>query len=206
MSPIPFILASGSPRRRELLATLGIEPTVVKPVVDERLREGEAPTAFVRRLSQEKAADVASKISSPATVLAADTVVILAADTIGIDEQGEILGKPTDAADARAMLQRLRGRTHRVCTAITLLKLGDDERRLTKMVCTDVLMRDYSDGEIRDYIASGDPFDKAGSYAIQTEAFHPVAHIDGSYTNVMGLPLEALAEALARLGVPVDDR
>ena len=199
MSPT-FILASSSPRRRELLASLGIDFTIVKPQVDETRRDGEDLIVYVQRLSQEKAEAVAEKVSSPAAILAADTIVILAADTIGIESGGELLEKPVDADDARRMLRRLRGRPHTVCTAITLLKLDDQPQRVSETVFTTVTMRDYDDDEIEAYIASGDPFDKAGSYAIQNEDFHPVEHIDGSYTNVVGLPVEAVQRALKTIG------
>lgn len=211
-----FILASSSPRRRELLASLGISFTIVKPQVDETQRTGELPLDYVARLSREKAADVVARLDEPAAVLAADTVVILGADTLGVDERGDILGKPADADDARDMLRRLRGRTHRVCTALTLVQVNgvgvhgpaslpnqNGIFPLTRITCTDVTMRDYSDAEIEAYIATGDPFDKAGSYAIQHPAFNPVARIDGSYTNVVGLPLETLREMLAEIGWPV---
>jgi len=179
-----------------------------------------------------------------ALILAADTVVILAADTMGVTETGEILGKPTDADDARAILRRLRGRPHVACTALTILNLtpqvetgsGDDtpqpllasdegktapegvaplqresgtrsKRRveviITAITRTTVHMRDYTDDEIDAYIATGDPFDKAGAYAIQHKGFHGVARIDGSYTNVMGLPIETLRALLERIGYPV---
>jgi septum formation protein len=197
-----FILASSSPRRRELLASLGVDFTVVKPQIDETRRNGEDLIAYVQRLSQEKADAVAEKVSSPAAILAADTIVILAADTIGIETGGELLEKPVDADDARRMLRRLRGRPHAVCTAITLLRLDDKPQRVSETVFTTVTMRDYDDDEIEAYIASGDPFDKAGSYAIQNEDFHPVAHIDGSYTNVVGLPVEAVERALKTIGWP----
>ena len=122
-----FILASGSPRRRELLASLGVAFEIVKPDIDETQRPGEPPYEYVYRLSREKAAAVAAQVAAPAWVLAADTVVILAADTIGVLE-GEVLGKPGDADEARAMLRRLRGRDHIVCTALTLLRLDEGER------------------------------------------------------------------------------
>jgi len=199
---MPFILASGSPRRRELLAALGITFTVIKSDIDETQHPGEAPLDYVRRLSIEKAHAVAAKLSESAVVLAADTVVILAADTMGILD-GEILGKPTDADDARHMLQRLRDRGHIVCTALTLLQTGEPSRQLTRLTQTEVIMRDYSDAEIDAYIATGDPFDKAGSYAIQHEGFHPVARIDGSYTNVVGLPVETLKSLLDEIGYTV---
>jgi septum formation protein len=193
-----FILASGSPRRRELLGSLGISFIVIKSEIDETQHPDEPPLDYVRRLSVEKADAVAAMVSDSATILAADTVVILAADTIGVLD-GAILGKPVDAADARAMLQELRDRTHIVCTALTLLHGGQHLTRLTQTLVT---MRDYSDVEIEAYIATGDPFDKAGSYAIQHEGFHPVAKIEGSYTNVVGLPVETLQTMLDEIGWP----
>ncbi len=203
-----FILASSSPRRRELLASLGFPFRIVKPAVDETQRPGEPPLDYVRRLSREKALDVVARMNETAAVLAADTVVILGADTLGIDESGDILGKPADVAEARAMLRRLRGRVHCVCTALTLVQVDDAGARagdqpVTRVTCTDVTMRAYTDDEIEAYIATGDPFDKAGSYAIQHPVFNPVAKIEGSYTNVVGLPLETLREMLADIGWPV---
>lgn len=186
-----FILASSSPRRRELLASLGIAFTIHKPDIDETQFPGEPPQDYVRRLSQQKAAQVSGQVAAPAYILAADTVVIHA---------GDILGKPADADEARQMLRRLRGEAHRVCTAITLS--APQRPPLTEITCTDVFMRAYSDAEIEAYIASGDPFDKAGSYAIQHEAFAPVAKIEGSYSNVVGLPLETLQRLLAQTGWP----
>jgi nucleoside triphosphate pyrophosphatase len=198
-----FILASGSPRRRELLTSLGFVFTVHKPDIDETQHPGEPPLEYVSRLSREKAVSVADRLASPVTVLAADTVVILGADTLGIDEHGEILGKPADDAAARQMLLRLRGRVHQVCTAITLVKWESGApQTITAITRTDVLMRDYTDAEIQAYIATGDPFDKAGSYAIQHPVFHPVARIDGCYTNVVGLPVCTLRNTLAEIGWP----
>lgn len=195
-----FVLASGSPRRRELLASLGIEFVVIKSDIDETQGADEDPYVYVRRLSGEKAQAVAARLAEPSLVLAADTVVILAADTIGVTEGGDVLGKPVDAADAHAMLRRLRGRGHVVCTALTLLKLDDQRQMLTDLTRTTVTMRAYTDAEIDAYIATGDPFDKAGAYAIQHEGFHPVERIDGSYSNVVGLPVETLKEMLVHIG------
>jgi septum formation protein len=198
-----FVLASGSPRRRELLASLGVEFVVIKSDIDETQGADEPPYEYVRRLSIQKAAAVASRLSDPSLVLAADTVVILAADTIGVTEDGDVLGKPVDADDAGEMLRRLRGRDHVVCTAITLLNVPSGQR-LTELTRTTVTMRDYSDAEIDTYIATGDPFDKAGAYAIQHEGFHPVERTEGSYSNVVGLPLETLKGMLERIGNPVN--
>ena len=195
-----LILASSSPRRRELLATLSLPFTIVKPEIDETQRPDEAPLDYVRRLSVEKAHAAAAQLDDSAWILAADTAVILAAGTMGILD-GEILGKPTDAADARAMLTRLRDRSHVVCTALTLLRRKEDGvQAITRLTETTVYMRPYGDDEIEAYIASGDPFDKAGSYAIQHAGFRPVARIEGSETNVIGLPLETLREMLAEIG------
>ena len=233
-----FILASSSPRRRELLGSLGIPFTIIKPDIDETQRPGEPPLEYVARLSREKAHAVASYESPVASeeippsesgdvgtqravsdgfgeemkiVLAADTVVILGADTLGVDEHGDILGKPLDADDARDMLRRLRGRVHQVCTAMTL-RVGDvgarhvvplpESSSMTRIATTHVTMRDYTDAEIDAYVATGDPFDKAGSYAIQHPVFKPVAKIDGCYTNVVGLPVCTLKNMLAEIGWP----
>ncbi len=197
-----FILASSSPRRRELLSKLDITFRILKPDIDELQHTGEAPLDYVQRLSREKASAVVGQMNSIPTVLAADTVVILSADTMGIDGEGIILGKPVDAAEAREMLQRLRGRVHQVCTAMTLILETSDrgQTELTEVTRTNVLMRDYTDAEIDAYIATGDPFDKAGSYAIQHPVFQPVARIDGCYTNVVGLPLCTLQTMLASIG------
>jgi septum formation protein len=195
-----FILASSSPRRREIISTMIDQFEIIKPDIDETQGADEAPLVYVERLSREKAQAVKAQISENAAILAADTVVILAADTIGIETNGAILGKPIDAADARTMLQRLRNRPHLVCTAFTLL---NSDQSHTEIVTTTVHMRDYSDAEIDAYIATGDPFDKAGSYAIQHEGFHPVREIDGSYTNVVGLPADEVRAALVKMDIPV---
>lgn len=191
MTNPPFVLASSSPRRRELLASLGISFTVLKPEIDETQYNGESPQAYVQRLSTEKATAAAAHLTPPAVILAADTIVI---------DDGEILGKPADAQEARRTLRRLRGRMHHVCTAITLYRLAEPEQRVTRLTCSEVHMRPYSDAEIEAYIATGDPFDKAGGYAIQHPEFAPVARVVGSETSVVGLPLETLRIALAEIG------
>lgn len=201
MQSVPLILASSSPRRRELLASLGVQYEIIKPDVDETPLAGEAPLALVRRLSREKALAAARQLQAQQLVLAADTIVILAADTLGVDEHGEVLGKPASADEARAMLRALRGRAHLVCTAFTLLRADEARDAHTQVVTTRVHMRDYTDDEIDAYIATGDPFDKAGSYAIQHEVFQPVARIEGSYSNVVGLPTDEVGAALRQWGV-----
>ena len=188
-----FILASGSPRRKQLLAELGIHFEVIKPDIDEGVRPDESPASYVQRLSAEKALTVAVNMSGSAFILAADTTVI---------HQDEILGKPADATEARQMLQRLRGAGHRVCTGMTVLVLQDGipSEQITTMDCTEVIMRAYTDEEIQVWIESGEAYDKAGGYAIQSTLFPCVERIEGSYNNVDGLPTETLQSVLARLG------
>ena len=186
-----LVLASASPRRRELLASLGLRFTVDAPQLDESRLPGEAPRAWARRLSKEKAALVAARHAPPVLILAADTLII---------DGDEALGKPANAADAQRMLRQLRGRTHEVCTAFTLHSAGTNGQRQTSLCRTRVYMRVWSAAEQAAYIASGDPFDKAGAYAIQHPVFAPVARIEGSYSNVVGLPLEMLQTALTEFG------
>lgn len=187
-----LILASSSPRRQQLLQKLGLDFAVMKPQIDESRRPNESLTAYVERLSRQKAAAVAAMLGDEAAVvIAADTIVALAV---------ELLGKPYDADDARRMLKKLRGRRHQVYTAFTLHQTGRPPRIITACVSTHVFMRGYADAEIEAYIASGDPFDKAGAYAIQNRSFRPVDRIEGSYDNVVGLPLDELRAALGELG------
>ncbi len=180
------ILASGSPRRRELLTGLGVNFDVIKSDIDETQRADESAHDYVQRLSREKAHAVAQQLEGDALVIAADTTVV---------HRGDVLGKPADDAEARVMLERLRADQHEVCTAITVLATASGQID-TRLTVTQVIMRDYTDDEISAYIATGDPFDKAGGYAIQHEAFHPVASTDGSHTNVIGLPMETLTSML----------
>jgi septum formation protein len=191
--PQPLILASKSPRRRELLAVLGVTFTVDAAEVDETPLPGEAPDALVCRLCRAKAGAVAAR-APQAIVLAADTLVTL---------DGALLGKPTDAAEAQAMLRALVDRTHQVHTAVCVAADGELFARLST---SDVTMRAYSDAEIAAYVASGDPLDKAGAYAIQHPIFSPVAAWHGCYTGIMGLPLGVTADLLREAGVvvPVD--
>jgi septum formation protein len=173
----PLILASNSPRRRQLLALTGMPFVVSVADVDETQLANEKPADYVLRLARTKAGAVQAEAEQ--VILAADTTVVDGAD---------ILGKPKDEAEAVAMLVRLRGHTHQVYTGISLLR-GSDGLLLTDLCVTDVPMRDYSDEEIQAYVASGDPLDKAGAYAIQHPGFHPVAHMDGCFASVMGLPV-----------------
>ncbi len=186
----PLILASQSPRRQALLAALGVTFTVDAADVDETARPGEAPDALVCRLCRAKAQAVAAR-RPEAIVLAADTLVAL---------DGELLGKPADPFEATAMLRRLRARTHQVYTAVCVATNGQLTARLS---LSNVTMRPYSDAEIARYVASGDPLDKAGAYAIQHPLFAPAEAWEGCYAGIMGLPLWLVQEMLAEIGVPI---
>ncbi len=193
MTPTALILASGSPRRRALLALLGVPFTVAAADIDETPLPGEEPADMVVRLSRAKAAAfTASDRHAPgAAILSADTMVAL---------DGELLGKPVDAAEAVAMLTALRGRTHQVYTAVSLSWHNGISSRLS---VSDVTFRDYSTDEMLAYIATGDPLDKAGAYAIQHPAFAPVARWEGCYTGIMGLPLKEVAALLEEAGFAI---
>jgi septum formation protein len=193
-----FLLASGSPRRRELFALFGWPFDVTSADVDESPHDNEPPAQMVVRLSQAKVSKVGIARSVPTHGVKA--IVIAADTTVSLD--GVPLGKPRDNADADRMLRALRGQTHQVHTAITLMDAsGHADQTLTDLATTDVPMRDYGDDEIAAYIASGDPLDKAGAYAIQHDGFHPVAELRGCFANVMGLPLCHLARALRAMNV-----
>lgn len=177
-----LILASASPRRRELLGALGLEFDVRIPEIDETPLPGEKPRPFAERVAREKTAAI--EADGQTVLVAADTVVVL-------DET--ILGKPTDERHAFEMLSGLSGRTHEVITGVCV-KRG--EKSVVFSVSTGVAFRDLGKKEIESYIASGCPMDKAGAYAIQGGAAHMVRAINGSYTNVVGLPLCELHECL----------
>jgi septum formation protein len=189
---IDFIyLASGSPRRRELLQQIGVSFRVVAAPVDESVRVGEAPVAYVTRLAAAKAEAGWHERREPseAPVLAADTAVVL---------NGRILGKPKDRTDARDMLKQLSGRTHEVLTAIALRTADGLRSRISR---SEVDFRPIDDNEARTYWETGEPYDKAGGYAIQGRAAIFVADLRGSYSGVMGLPLFETAELLTEAGV-----
>jgi MAF protein len=186
---VNLILASNSPRRRQLLALAGWDFIVSVADVDESQYENESPADYVLRLAETKAR--AGKADAGNIILAADTTVV-----DGLD----ILGKPQDDAEATAMLTRLRGRTHQVYTGIALLRISDG-LLLTDLCVTDVPMRDYSDEEIRSYVQTGDPLDKAGAYAIQHAGFSPVSSMGGCYASVMGLPLCHVTRLMRRMGI-----
>lgn len=185
-----LVLASGSPRRRELLAGAGLRFAVRPADIDETPLDDEAPTAYVRRLSIEKAsASAASPLSSPAEV-------IIAADTT-VDANGMILEKPTDADDAYGMLRRLSGRSHQVHTGVTVSVARNGARRSsTILATTEVTFARLTDDMIDWYLATGEANDKAGAYGIQGAAAAFVERVDGSVTNVIGLPLAETLELI----------
>lgn len=188
-----LILASASPRRRQLLALGGWSFDVRPAHADETPLPGEAPEDFVRRLSEVKARLAAPGVHGNALVIGSDTTVVL---------DGEVINKPADAAEARAMLARLRGRTHEVLTAITVLDTATGAAH-TDLARSRVPMRAYGEREVAAYVATGDPLDKAGAYAIQHPGFQPVARGDFTdcFANVMGLPLCHLLRRLRALGL-----
>ena len=185
-----IILASNSPRRRELLAQIGIRDfQILSPDVDETVEPGLSPARMVETLSLRKARAAAGRAGADDLILAADTVVAL---------DGRVLGKPQDEGDAFAMLSALSGREHHVYTGVTAL-LG--EQAVTQHEETAVAFRALSPEEIRDYIATGEPMDKAGAYGIQGVGALLVQGIRGDYCNVVGLPLFRLGRMLSGFGV-----
>jgi MAF protein len=189
-----IILASSSPRRHQLFGLTGLPFVVARPDIDETPHPGEDGADYVLRLSQEKAQIAAQSATPNSLILSADTSVI---------DGDSILGKPESAADATAMLRQLRGRVHLVHTGVTLLDAGSGQS-VTQLTTTRVVMRPYTDQEIAAYVESGDPMGKAGSYAIQNDAFHPARRLDRCYTNVMGLPMCTVYAMLAEFGVYPD--
>jgi septum formation protein len=186
----PIVLASSSPRRRRLLRELCERFSVRIPDVDERPLPGELPGPHVRRLALAKARTVARELapgSGARWVIGADTVVVL---------DGIILGKPRDAGAAEKMLARLSGRTHEVLTGVALVPVAGGRARTT-VVRSLVVMKPFDEAAIRNYVASGEPLDKAGAYAVQGRGRQLVARVSGSLSNVVGLPLEKLRRLLA---------
>ena len=187
-----LILASSSPRRAEILANAGLPFSVLSSAVDESPNPGETPAALVQRLANAKADLVTARAIGPAIILAADTVVVL---------DDKILGKPSSVEDARHMLQQLSGRTHSVLTGVALVRLPDGERRQF-IESTLVHFRPVTDEELSSYLATEEPYDKAGAYAIQGQAGRYIPRIEGCYFNVVGLPLSRVLTELKGLGWP----
>lgn len=188
MTDMDIILASGSPRRRELLNTLGLSFTVHPAKGEEIAPDGAGPEEIVKALSRAKAEEVARQFPDK-LIIAADTIVYL---------DGMVLGKPKDEDDAKAMLSKLSGRAHEVYTGVTVIL---EDKTICESECTKVIFRDVSAEEIASYVASGDPMDKAGAYGIQGKAALMVERLEGDYFNVMGLPLCRLGKMLGTIGV-----
>jgi septum formation protein len=186
----PIILASNSPRRRDLLGQIGLDFTIDPADVDERVLPGETPEAYALRVAQDKAQVAAERVSA-GIVIAADTIVVLG---------DHILGKPADASDAERMLTLLSGREHCVITGLVMLDAASG-RSSARTSVTTVWFRDLSSEEILSYVQSGEPLDKAGGYGIQGKGALLVKKIDGCYFNVVGLPLALLGEMLHDFGV-----
>jgi septum formation protein len=185
-----LILASASPRRAEILRNAGISFEAAPAAVDESRWNGETPAHLVRRLASAKATAAADRVSGAAIVLGADTEVVV---------DGEVLGKPVADLDAREMLCRLSGRVHEVITGLELIRLPDRATRSEQEV-TRVTFAALSAEEIDSYVATGEPFDKAGGYAIQGRAGRFITRVEGCYFNVVGLPLSRLCRALLEFG------
>jgi septum formation protein len=192
MALVHLILASASPRRAELLRAAGFEFDTIIADVDEAVQPGESPATYVRRVAAEKSAYVASGLAS----YVASGGVILAADTAVVVD-GEILGKPRDEADAASMLRKLAGRRHEVLTGVSL-RHGAYE--LGRVEMTAVFFSALSEHDVAWYVASGEGRDKAGGYAIQGLASRFIHRIEGSYSNVVGLPVAAVVELLREIG------
>jgi septum formation protein len=185
-----LILASASPRRAEILRSAGIPFSILSSAVDETPIPGESPQEMVKRLAMAKGELVAARAVGPAIVIAADTTVTL---------ENEILGKPRTSDDARRMLEKLSGRTHSVITGVALIRLPDVEKR-EFIETTHVHFASLTPEDLSEYLASDEPFDKAGSYAIQGMAGRFIPRIEGCYFNVVGLPLARLYKEITDLG------
>lgn len=213
-----IILASTSPRRRELLETLDIPFTVVSPDdgtegggVDETPLPSEAPTALVQRLSRLKAQTVVNNLASLSSSGQNgdfnDLSIVIAADTIVVLED-KILGKPNDPAKATQMLILLRHQPHYVYSGFTVAHSSSSQYKwhyITRLHQSKVWVRPYTDKEIEAYVASGSPMDKAGAYGIQDQTFVPVARLEGCFANVMGLPLGEVAAILSEIGLSLPE-
>lgn len=186
-----LLLASNSPRRKQLLALGNWNFNIVVSDVDESQLADETPKDYVLRLAQAKALAVVEKAHPENIIIGSDTAVV---------DGNEILGKPKDEMDAVRMLKQLRGHTHQVFTGVAVYRV-DSETMLTELCVTDVPMRNYSDDEIQAYVKTGDPLDKAGAYAIQHPDFQPVESMSGCYASVMGLPMCHVLRTLKKLDV-----
>jgi septum formation protein len=200
MIDFSLLLASASPRRRQLIKQLGLPVEVAVSPIDEDAVQAH----YVGPIEEFAKWTAHQKVVGALTLPAAQGRLVIGADTTVILDK-EILGKPRDTTHAYELLSALRGRWHQVVTGLVVAGVQDGERRVVSESCTTpVLMRSYSDAEIEDYIASGDPMDKAGAYGIQHPQFQPTERIAGCYLNVVGLPLCTLSKLLAQFGCTFD--
>jgi septum formation protein len=189
-----ILLASNSARRRQLIHLTGWEVTYASADIDETRYPGEMARDYVTRMAREKSQAIHDR-NQAENILSADTIVV----------DGEtIYGKPADGADARSILMALRGHAHQVMTAITLIGCNGG-KEIQDLCVSDVRIRSFTTGELEAYIQSGDPMDKAGAYAIQNQAFHPVEGFTGCFASVMGMPLCHLARMANKLGLTLDE-
>jgi septum formation protein len=190
------ILASGSPRRKELLTWAGVPFEIRISEIDETPRRKESPLAMVKRLSLEKALVVATTQVRPD-----ERVVIIAADTTVVSPVGKILGKPVNESEAMKMINAIQGKTHRVLTGFCLVQVSGGKvlKKVSKVVKTSVTMRKLNRQEQQDYVSRGESMDKAGAYAAQGFGMVLIEKISGSYTNVVGLPMKEVLEELKKL-------
>ena len=183
-------LASSSPRRKALLEEIGLSFDICPSNIDEDIKQGESPAEHCLRLAEEKAKEAAKNVET-GWILGADTIVFI---------DNRILGKPSNVNEAQEMLTLLRGRCHKVLTAFCLLNASTDAT-IKRIVESRVKIKNLTDKEIEDYLKTGEPLDKAGAYAVQGIGNFMVESIEGSYTNVVGLPMEELRQALEELGI-----
>lgn len=186
------MLASASPRRAALLKQIGIEFEAVVPDISEDLNIDKDPTVVVQKISRQKAENVAKRVGSNAVIIAADTVVVC---------EGKILGKPADNLQAAEMLHLLEGVRHEVITGFTVIDNSGKNKSITSYEITSVKMRNLDDSEIEAYLHTGEPYDKAGAYAIQGVGALLVEEIKGCYFNVMGFPISRIAHVLDKMGI-----
>ena len=194
MNQKKIILASQSPRRRELLSKIGMKFEVIPADIDEIIEGKEFSNELIENLAVEKVMEVKKNISYPAIIIGSDTVVVV---------DGKVLGKPENEQNAFNMLKMLSGKTHQVISGIAVIDSATG-RSLVDHVVSNVTFRELSDSEIKNYIKTGEPMDKAGAYAIQGLGSVFIERIDGDFLNVVGLPLLALTESLKKFGITVD--